>query len=311
MVPGDSTGGTETLVGTVTSEQECFNLVRSTKPNANGATMVNGGGNCWAEFDVSGSNSNTYYMTCKFIPVQQQRTSQGKECYVADDHRRNTCEDGEITDADGVCHECRQGKIVSGNVCSDSCDKDEKLVNGTCEECEQGKWSDGTMTECREECDHGLSDTGSGCQPCSSGTSVGLNCVAAHYKLQISVRPMDCGINQYIDNGNCTACEEGKNSTGGNVYQCFSDCNDYQFNDGNGDCQPCPNGARGGGHSTSCLLDCKRGQKNFNGECVDCDPGTWSSGGFVEKCDPLDCTSVTKQLVYQYKQRSTTCSNNS
>ena len=309
MVPGDSTGGSNVKVGEANSEQECFNLVRSTEPDANGATMQIGGGECWAEFDVSGRVDLAGWETCQFI---QQQTSQGKECYVADDHRQNTCGDGEITDADGDCHECLKGKTVSGNVCSDSCNNDEKLVNGTCVNCEQGKWSDGTMTECHAKCLHGMSDTGSGCQTCLTGTSVGRNCFAAHYKLQISVRPMDCGENEYINNSVCTACEDGKTSTGGNVYQCFSDCNDNQFNDGNGNCQDCSEpDAIGGGHSTSCLLECKPGQKNLNGVCVDCGPGTWSSGGYVEKCDPLDCTNVNEQKVREYKQRSTTCSNNS
>ena len=272
MVAGDSTGGSNVKVGEANSEQECFNLVRSTEPDANGATMQIGGGECWAEFNVSGTVELAGWKTCKFEPVQQRRTSQGKECYVADYNRQNTCGNGEI-DTNGDCHECREGWWFNG-------------------------------TGCRNVCNTGESDTGSGCQSCpSSLTSNGKGCAVPVYFIRISDRPTDCDDNEYNEGGSCVACEDGKNSTGGNVYQCFSNCSSTQYNDGVGDCQECLDGEEGGGFRTWCLKKCGKGQRNSYSGCVDCYPGTWSDGGYVEECYNLDCNAIDPEKIDQYRKK--------
>ena len=63
----DGIGGTEEHVGKVTSREACFDLVRSTRPSANGAT-VTPGGNSWPVMpSLDGTaRTATHWETCRF-----------------------------------------------------------------------------------------------------------------------------------------------------------------------------------------------------------------------------------------------------
>ena len=61
---GDGSGGTEEYIGKTNSALECADLVRSTKPIANGATW--GEQNCYAEFGASYNNGDNKWRTCLF-----------------------------------------------------------------------------------------------------------------------------------------------------------------------------------------------------------------------------------------------------
>jgi hypothetical protein len=54
---GDGTGGTESLIGTANSQEECSALVMSAEPTANGATLTAdlsaAPGSCYAEFGMT------------------------------------------------------------------------------------------------------------------------------------------------------------------------------------------------------------------------------------------------------------------
>ena len=64
---GDGTGGLEVGIGNADTAQECAQMVRSTSPTANGATYSNTGGTgCYAEFGMTGQNSNGGWQTCFF-----------------------------------------------------------------------------------------------------------------------------------------------------------------------------------------------------------------------------------------------------
>ena len=64
FVTGDGIGGTEKKMGATSSKAECITKVKSSEPTANGATY--GRGTCWAEFGMTGPNSNADFQTCKF-----------------------------------------------------------------------------------------------------------------------------------------------------------------------------------------------------------------------------------------------------
>eukprot|EP01045_Picozoa_sp_COSAG04_P014325 COSAG04_NODE_1066_length_8488_cov_2.933246_5_plen_181_part_01 len=67
METGDGIGGTETQIGDAASPQACAQMVRRTQPDANGATYSNTGGmGCYAEFGMTGANSDTNWRTCRF-----------------------------------------------------------------------------------------------------------------------------------------------------------------------------------------------------------------------------------------------------
>ena len=67
MMPGDGTGGPEVYVGSAVTSEECAALVQATWPTANGATYsANGDDACYAEFGMTGHNSNSDWQTCLF-----------------------------------------------------------------------------------------------------------------------------------------------------------------------------------------------------------------------------------------------------
>ena len=64
---GDGIGGTEELLGSVGSYEECITLVRTERPEANGATIVPGGvGSCYAEFGMTGRSGGSSYVSAIF-----------------------------------------------------------------------------------------------------------------------------------------------------------------------------------------------------------------------------------------------------
>ena len=64
---GDGIGGTEKKLGATATREECISMVKNREPTANGATFGGyGEGNCFAEFGMTGSNSNPIYQTCLF-----------------------------------------------------------------------------------------------------------------------------------------------------------------------------------------------------------------------------------------------------
>jgi len=63
---GDGTGGPETRVTTTSSAAACATYVKQHRPLANGATWGANSNACYAEFGMTGQNSNTAYRTCSF-----------------------------------------------------------------------------------------------------------------------------------------------------------------------------------------------------------------------------------------------------
>ena len=69
FVIGDGTGGTEEKIGDTDTEDECADLVRSTKPSANGATWGADWSNrreCYAEYNATGIDDDFIWKTCLF-----------------------------------------------------------------------------------------------------------------------------------------------------------------------------------------------------------------------------------------------------
>jgi hypothetical protein len=65
---GDGEGGSEEGVGDAASTMECVNMVMTQKPEANGATYSNNGGQgCYAEFGMTGANGSDGWQTCLFV----------------------------------------------------------------------------------------------------------------------------------------------------------------------------------------------------------------------------------------------------
>eukprot|EP01045_Picozoa_sp_COSAG04_P056020 COSAG04_NODE_25919_length_302_cov_0.251232_1_plen_76_part_10 len=60
---------TETINVTATTAAECQHLVRERYPDANGArysSESSDGDSCWAEFGMTGTNSNVNWQSCLF-----------------------------------------------------------------------------------------------------------------------------------------------------------------------------------------------------------------------------------------------------
>ena len=67
FVTGDGIGGNEILVGNADSADECFQMVRSAAPTANGAKYSNDGDTqCYAELGMTSQNTNSDWQTCQF-----------------------------------------------------------------------------------------------------------------------------------------------------------------------------------------------------------------------------------------------------
>ena len=65
---GDGTGGTEERVGDAANTMDCVAMVIALRPDANGATYSNAGGQgCYAEFGMTGSNGSESWQTCTFV----------------------------------------------------------------------------------------------------------------------------------------------------------------------------------------------------------------------------------------------------
>lgn len=75
-MPGaDAATWSELSVGTTATAAACVTLVNTQQPTANGATFSadggtaqGGGGLCYAEFAMTGVNSNAAWQTCLFVP---------------------------------------------------------------------------------------------------------------------------------------------------------------------------------------------------------------------------------------------------
>ena len=63
---GDGIGGTEKKLGAAATREECIAMVKTHEPTANGATFSGAALLCFAEFGMTGSNSNPLYQTCLF-----------------------------------------------------------------------------------------------------------------------------------------------------------------------------------------------------------------------------------------------------
>ena len=72
---GDGTGGTEEHIGSTRTLDECVKFVKAIRPNANGATFDvtcadmgcrNLGCCCFAEFGMTGWNTNNQWRSCRF-----------------------------------------------------------------------------------------------------------------------------------------------------------------------------------------------------------------------------------------------------
>merc|ERR1712093_949108 len=65
---GDGIGGTEERVGDAANTMDCVAMVIALRPDANGATYSNAGGQgCYAEFGMTGSNGSESWQTCAFV----------------------------------------------------------------------------------------------------------------------------------------------------------------------------------------------------------------------------------------------------
>ena len=63
---GDAIGGTYVQLGYTTTDYECADLVRSKKPNANGATWDPDTQICYAQFHARGIDGASLWRTCIF-----------------------------------------------------------------------------------------------------------------------------------------------------------------------------------------------------------------------------------------------------
>merc|ERR1712139_94481 len=80
---GDGTGGHVTRVTTTGSEAACAQYVRQFHPSANGATWGVNSNYCYAEFGMTGQNSNTAWRTCSLPSAEedmQQTATVGTRC---------------------------------------------------------------------------------------------------------------------------------------------------------------------------------------------------------------------------------------
>ena len=84
---GDGVGGTEEYISSAETISECIDIVKSERPNANGATMsANLPGSCYAEFGMEESNGSESWMTCKIDPACIQGDGVGgTEEWLADE----------------------------------------------------------------------------------------------------------------------------------------------------------------------------------------------------------------------------------
>ena len=63
---GDGNPGSEKYIGTYDTKELCAIKVLQKEYTANGATYEESTSKCWAEFDMTYSNGNAQYITCKF-----------------------------------------------------------------------------------------------------------------------------------------------------------------------------------------------------------------------------------------------------
>ena len=68
FIQGDGVGDSEENIGTAPDTMACVAMVLSQRPEANGATYSNDGGNaCYAEFGMTSSNGSASWQTCQFL----------------------------------------------------------------------------------------------------------------------------------------------------------------------------------------------------------------------------------------------------
>jgi hypothetical protein len=67
-IQGDGVGGSETNIGTASTDEACAAMVKAQQPTANGATRytTSGEGSCYAEFGMTDTNGSGSYKTCQF-----------------------------------------------------------------------------------------------------------------------------------------------------------------------------------------------------------------------------------------------------
>eukprot|EP00929_Paragymnodinium_shiwhaense_P021717 TRINITY_DN14093_c0_g1_i2.p1 TRINITY_DN14093_c0_g1~~TRINITY_DN14093_c0_g1_i2.p1 ORF type:complete len:1167 (-),score=203.12 TRINITY_DN14093_c0_g1_i2:577-4077(-) len=69
FLPGDGAGGAEEYIGTSPSEAECADLVRSTRPSANGVTYGPDDTDCYAEWGMNSRSDSPTWRSCIFATV--------------------------------------------------------------------------------------------------------------------------------------------------------------------------------------------------------------------------------------------------
>ena len=176
------------------------------------------------------------------------------------------CELGQFTSSDGqiYCEDCAAGKYL--------------VTRGqsSCDECDAGKYSSGVRNTVCTSCSNGRASAAGAyeCGVCSpgkyqavAGTGTCQNCDAGKSQAVAASSDCDSCLAGYFSDlagmASCLECPAGKFATGA----------------GSTACQLCGAGQYSTGvAAVSCNL-CAPGKHSLNGECAECDKGTFSQAG--------------------------------
>ena len=110
---GDGVGGTEEYISSVESIAECVELVKATRPDANGATVSKAlPGGCYAEFGMEESNGSDSYWTCKI----EQACVQGDGIGGTEESLRDVATEQECIDLVKSMHPTANGATYSAKL---------------------------------------------------------------------------------------------------------------------------------------------------------------------------------------------------
>jgi len=94
-MPGDGNGNAEKYVGNANNMEDCVRKVRLEHLGANGVTFKVKGGNCFAEYDMDGSNGHKDFKSCLITPgiktCQQGDGNGNLEAYVGKANDMDDC----------------------------------------------------------------------------------------------------------------------------------------------------------------------------------------------------------------------------
>ena len=211
-----------------------------------------------------------------FIPVEEQTIRVCVNC----EWMKTTLVVGSTTCVDcsskfdftqnGVCRNCGPGQYMTQggtteNHCQ-TCPPGQRLDQGnTCVTCQSGKYRDTDDKLYCHTCPVGYSDviTRKSCMPCLS------DCDG------------QCAAGEYSDNGQCTKCEPGKVSGGGQQNRCFfCAAGTAQPSAGQASCENCEPGKFSDQLANSHCKLCPTGQFQHtakNAGCADCGEGKYSA----------------------------------